>query len=452
MSCSSFARFGAPVAIVAVAVGVASCGGGGSSVSSIPQAAPSAAASTSGATTSFTVPAAGGTQALATVGGQTATIDFGAGATAGTTVTATSAVSAPANAPVPAAKARRIQQISGAVPFYFVTITVSQSLPGSVFTSESVTLGASDPTTASYYAEFDDITAAPATKIVSFGPGTVAGGIVTVENTGSGTASATSLVTGHTYLMQFYYVPASAASPSPGASPSAAASVAPTASPSAAASVAPTASPSAAASATPTSSPSANPSPSSSGNASLPDYGFTGPSATTGSFTPPTEPAALVVPPAGTGSYGTYGVSATVQFDAAGGYGSNPASTTSNITLTLGSSSADITSTSFPYFTPTASAHPLFYGEVTNTGVAHFNEFPNVVITATTSKLPSTSCSFYVYSNNGALTPSWNMIVGPVTATGSANNTSVIQFQPQVIGNETTDITNASPSYFMVAC
>ena len=461
MSCSSFARFGAPVAIVAVAVGVASCGGGGSSVSSIPQAAPSAAASTSGATTSFTVPAAGGTQALATVGGQTATIDFGAGATAGTTVTATSAVSAPANAPVPAAKARRIQQISGAVPFYFVTITVSQSLPGSVFTSESVTLGASDPTTASYYAEFDDITAAPATKIVSFGPGTVTGGIVTVENTGSGTASATSLVTGHTYLMQFYYVPASAASPSPGASPSAAASVAPTASPSAAASVAPTASPSAAASvaptaspsaaasATPTSSPSASPSPSSSGNQSLPDYGFTGPSATTGSFTPPTEPAALVVPPAGTGSYGTYGVSATVQFDAAGGYGSNPASTTSNITMTLGSTSADITSSAFPYYS--GSAHPLFYAELKNTGVAHFNDFPNVVITALASSLPSTSCSFFVYANNGNLTPTWNVIAGPVTAS-AFTALATITFPAQTLSNGTVDITNASPNYIMVGC
>ena len=437
MSCSSFARFGAPVAIVAVAVGVASCGGGGSSVSSIPQAAPSAAASTSGATTSFTVPAAGGTQALATVGGQTATIDFGAGATAGTTVTATSAVSAPANAPAPAAKARRIQQISGAVPFYFVTITVSQSLPGSVFTSESVTLGASDPTTASYYAEFDDITAAPATKIVSFGPGTVTGGIVTVENTGSGTASATSLVTGHTYLMQFYYVPASAASPSPGASPSAAASVAPTASPSAAAS------------ATPTSSPSASPSPSSSGNQSLPDYGFTGPSATTGSFTPPTEPAALVVPPAGTGSYGTYGVSATVQFDAAGGYGSNPASTTSNITMTLGSTSADITSSAFPYYS--GSAHPLFYAELKNTGVAHFNDFPNVVITALASSLPSTSCSFFVYANNGNLTPTWNVIAGPVTAS-AFTALATITFPAQTLSNGTVDITNASPNYIMVGC
>jgi len=141
-----------------------------------------------------------------------------------------------------------------------------------------------------------------------------------------------------------------------------------------------------------------------------------------------------------------------VQFDYTGGYASSPASTTSNLTLTLGSSSADITSPSFPYFTPTASAHPLFYGELKNTGVAHFNDFPNVVITATTSTLPSTSCSFYVYSNNGSPTPSWNMIVGPVTATGTANNTSVIQFQPQVIQNGTVDITNASPNYLMVAC
>jgi len=182
---------------------------------------------------------------------------------------------------------------------------------------------------------------------------------------------------------------------------------------------------------------------------SLPDYGFTGPGATTGSFTPPTEPAALVVPPAGTGSYGTYGVSGTVQFDAAGGYGSNPASTTSNITMTLGSTSADITSTAFPYYS--GSAHPLFYAELKNTGVAHFNDFPNVVITAFASSLPSTSCSFFVYANNGNPTPTWNAIVGPVTAS-AFTGLATITFPAQPLSNGTVDITNASPNYIMVGC
>jgi hypothetical protein len=103
---------------------------------------------------------------------------------------------------------------------------------GADIASESVTLTSSDPTTASYFAEFDDLTSAPGTKLASAGPGTFANGTVTIVN---GTAlSSVTLQPGHAYLLQFYYVPATGtATPSPSPSPTATAtaSAAPTATP-----------------------------------------------------------------------------------------------------------------------------------------------------------------------------------------------------------------------------
>lgn len=171
------------------------------------------------------MPTGGGSLTLpAAADGQTATVTFGAGATAGTTLTASSSTTAPGSAPAPSSLKRSTESISGAVPFFFVTFSVNQALPTSYVTGETVTLLSTFPAGASFYVEFDDITSSPGTKLGCAGPATVAGLLATYLNGSSGgvcTNSGTSptLQPGHTYLMQFYYVAAGTASPSPSPSP-----------------------------------------------------------------------------------------------------------------------------------------------------------------------------------------------------------------------------------------
>ncbi|HEV3086649.1 MAG TPA: hypothetical protein VGX96_05435, partial [Candidatus Elarobacter sp.] len=129
------------------------------------------------------IPTTAGTIALPSVGGIAATFQIGAGAPAGTTLTATESLAAPSNAPAPSA-VRRVQAVSGATTFFFVSFTVSQTISTQFLTGESFALPSTYPTNAQYFVEFDDITSSPATKIASFGPATVANSQVQFQNTG----------------------------------------------------------------------------------------------------------------------------------------------------------------------------------------------------------------------------------------------------------------------------
>jgi hypothetical protein len=217
-------RLAAAALVVSGGLIVASCGGG--TVQSVPIAQPT---STAAPSSTQTIPTAGGTLIIpAAQGGQQASIAVAAGVPAGVSITSSSSVTAPSSAPVPSSLKRSAEAVSGAVPFFYITFSVSASVTGQLFSSESVTLTGNQPPTASYYVEFDDITQAPATKLACAGPGTVANLIATISNN-SGTGSCvnantggnSSLVAGHTYLVQFYYVPAGTptAAPSGSASP-----------------------------------------------------------------------------------------------------------------------------------------------------------------------------------------------------------------------------------------
>jgi hypothetical protein len=205
------------------------------------------------------IPTSGGSVVFPAAGGITATFVFAAGVPAGTTITGNASTTAPSGAPAPSSERRSIKAIAGAVPIQYLSFTVSQGFSATLLTSILLSLASSDPAGASYYIEFDDLTAG--TKLGTVGPDSDVSGTVTFPTGGS---DAPTLSTTDTYLAQFYYVPAGSASPSPVASSSPAASP----SPSAAASVAPTSSPSTAASpsASPSSSPSSSPSASPSGS------------------------------------------------------------------------------------------------------------------------------------------------------------------------------------------
>jgi hypothetical protein len=213
-------RIAAAALVVTGGLIVASCGG--SSVATAPVAqATNAPASTQ------SVPPAGGSLTLpAAATGQVATLALVAGAPAGLTITASSSATAPGSAPQPSSLKRSAEAISGANPFFFITFTVSGTLSAQLVNSETVSLLSSQPANASYYVEFDDITSSPGTKLGCAGPGTVSGGIATVTNQSAsgvctnGNGNGPSLVAGHTYLVQFYYVAAGSPTSTPtGSSP-----------------------------------------------------------------------------------------------------------------------------------------------------------------------------------------------------------------------------------------
>jgi hypothetical protein len=219
-------------------VTLVACGGG--SVNTTPTVGPTSAAS-AGATaaptatalagaTSIAVPTTASTVTLPAVNGQSATLGIAAGAPAGVTLMATATTTAPANAPAPSF-VRRTASIANAVPFYYVYLTASATLSLQYITSESVPV-ANPSSTAAYYAEYDDVTTTPAVKLFSEGPATQSSTYETIQNSYIGEATIPSLVAGHTYLLQFYYEPATATpTPAPNATPTSA----PTASPSPAA-------------------------------------------------------------------------------------------------------------------------------------------------------------------------------------------------------------------------
>ncbi len=222
-------RLAAAALVVSGGLIVASCGGG--TVQSVPLAQPT---STAAPSSTQTVPTTGGTLAIPTArGGQQATLSVAPGAPAGILITTSSSVTAPGSAPAPSSVKRTAAAVTGAVPFFYLTLSVSAPLAATLINAETVTLTANQPPTASYYVEFDDITSSPGSKLGCAGPGTVSAGVATISNNNTGGACASggggniTLTTGHTYLIQFYYVPAGTATPTPSSSASAAASSSP---------------------------------------------------------------------------------------------------------------------------------------------------------------------------------------------------------------------------------
>ena len=115
--------------------------------------------------------------------------------------------------------------------FYYLTLTVNQTVPASIVLREQVAFSRALPGGV-FAAEFDDPSAAsPALATVA---GTVAGTIVTYENSTSASFKALTLQANHPYVFQFYTTPAvtPSASPSPSLSPSPSPSPAPSPTPS----------------------------------------------------------------------------------------------------------------------------------------------------------------------------------------------------------------------------
>ena len=177
---------------------LAGCNGGSTA------AVPRTAASTAPASTAIPV-SAGASVALPAANGVSGTLAIATGAPA-VTITATASSTAPTNAPAPSAVARKTQSVVGATGIYYVKFTVSGTLPATYLTSETISPGYTPVSGTSYYAEFDDITNTPATKVLSAGPGTISGTTVAISNAvaGTGGATSTSFLGGHTYLLQVY--------------------------------------------------------------------------------------------------------------------------------------------------------------------------------------------------------------------------------------------------------
>lgn len=209
-------RIGAAAFVISGGLIVASCGGG--SVATTP------VASATSAPVTQSVPSGGGTLTLASSTAQVATVAFSSGAPAGTTITATSGTTAPANAPAVTSLKRKTESVVGGVPFFYVTFSVSSNLSAQFISSESVTTSASQPASATYGVEFADITTSPATALGDAGPATSVGGLVTIINAAS--TNPPTLLAGHTYVLMFFYVPAGTVQPS--ATPSAGATSTPT--------------------------------------------------------------------------------------------------------------------------------------------------------------------------------------------------------------------------------
>lgn len=356
----------------------------------------------SSVTATVAIPQTAGTMTLPSYAGYSPAVQVAAGAPAGTTLTATSSTTAPANAPAPSAIRRSPQAIAGASPIFYATFTVSASIPSQLFTGETLGL----PSAAlgvNYFVEFDDITSSPATKLATVS-GTATGATVAFNNTtGTGGANSPTLSTGHTYLMMFYTTPVSGPTPTPTATP--------TATPSAVAS--PTATPSA--SASPTTAPLAN-------------YSFAGASGS-GSFTTSSGGTITLAPYANDTGGGS------VSFHAPNG------STT--ITVADAVNNGDITPTGFP--ADSAGGTVFVYIKLSASADATFPDTPQMTWTAST--FPGTSCYFDGYVNNGGAY-AWQHIVGPVTPSGGT-----VTFPYTVLSaGQTVDFKAASPFYGAVSC
>lgn len=313
-------------------------------------------------------------------------MSFGAGVPAGVTLTATSSLTAPAGAATISSVKRATEAITGAVPFFYVTFSVSANFSSQLISTETVSLLPSDPTTATYGAAFDDITTSPGTELGTAGPGTIASGLVTILNGTSTTAPA--LQAGHTYL-QFFYVPASAG---------------PTASPTATPTASPTASPTATASAGST-------------------FTFTGGSDNTGATSNCNSSACLPlsVPAQPFNTTVTFGVaSSPVEIFVALASGANPSSQISP-------------SGSFTYFTGTGTVKE--YLQISGSANVTFVQTPSIMLTGLTGV---TGCTFYIYTNSGI----W-AAVSPVTGPATVTNGSVTM--PMASGVSGAGVPNGNP-------
>jgi hypothetical protein len=379
-------RLAAAALVVAGGLIVASCGGG--SVNTTP------VASATSAPVTQSVPTGGGALTVASSTTQVATFTFAAGAPSNVSLSATSSTTAPASAPVPSSVKRAADAVTGAVPFFYVTFSVSANLSTQFISAQSVSLTGSDPATASYFVEFDDITAAPATKLGTTGPVTAANGIATFLSGGQASGSQT-LSAGHTYLAQFYFVPA-AAGPSPSASPSTA----------------------------PSSNPSASPSPSPSATATTAGgFTFSGGSDNTGSASNCTttfcEPLAPPGPPfATTVTFGN--ASGPVELFVALASGVNPSSQISP-------------SASFPYFTGTGTVEE--YLQLSGSTNVTFAQTPSVTVHGLTAV---TGCTFYTFTSGSI----WAQVSPP---TGSASVLSGSVTMPMAAGVGGNGVPNSNP-------
>lgn len=334
---SGVLRAAAAAIVVVGGLIVASCAGG--SVSSSPNGLATAVPQTT-----QIVPTGGGTLSLpATANGQSATVTVGAGAPAGTEITASSSTSAPGGAPAPSSALRRdAQSIPGAVPFYYVIFSVNQPLSAQLLEAETVSVLNTFPAGAAYYAEFDDITATPGTKLGCAGPATPSGQSVTVNNSVQSGACSSSggnvtLEPGHKYVVQFYYVPSGSPTPSP--SPTATAT-----------------------------------------GSSQPQYTFSG-------FTDATNCTA------GNSCLSAGGTANGVTFNAT----FNDANTTTVVTIS-GADYAEISPSGFPAYSGSGTAE--IYVKVTASVAATFPQTPAILTFGNFGA--ASSCIFYGYENQGS--------------------------------------------------
>jgi hypothetical protein len=393
-------RLVAAALVVSGGLLVASCGGG-SSVNTTP------VATATSAPTVQSIPVSGGSLTLASSTSQVATLGFTAGAPAGIQLTASSSNTAPASAPVVTSLKRTPQSgpIAGAVPFFYVTFSVSANFSTQFLSSETVTLGPSNPTTATYGVEFVDMSTTPPTALGDAGPATIGGLIATFVN--GANANSPTLTAGHTYLMMFFYIPAGTATPSPG--PSSTASSSPSGSPS--------------------SSPSGSPSPSPSGS---PSFTFSG------SSPDPTgcSSSQCAVPLMFTD--GPLMLQAT--------FNSPTVTTTLNGNVATGASQIS-PSASFPFYT--ASGTVLLYFQASATPAASFPMTPGITLSGITASYP-TGCIFYGYVAMGGSTPAWTQIAPSSGATHVSGGSVTIA--PLTLGGGSTVDLSPTPFTGAIVC
>jgi hypothetical protein len=392
-------------ALATAGITVASCTGA-STTPPGPSPAPTVTASIVPQTL---LPTTAGTLTLpAAANGQAASVTVAAGAPGNTIVDATSSTTAPGTAPAPSSTKRSTASIFGAVPFFWVTFTVTQAVPAGIITGESVTLSGQPPNT-SYYTEIDDVTTAPAVKLATAGPGTVTGSTAAISGAGP------ALAPGHTYLLQFYYI-SLATTPSPVPSATATPAPAPSATPTGATPV-PTA--------MPTAGPTATPVPAPTGSATPPPtYTFSGSSATAACTT------------ASCGALNLAAGTLTVQFGAG--------SVAATLSASTASTMAQISPTGFPFILSNATVED--YVAVSSSVPVSFTQTPAVTISSLTGV---TSCLLEAYVDQGSAY-GW-IQVAPATG-GAPVSAGTATIAPVTITGSTVNLQVAPPFYGAVLC
>jgi hypothetical protein len=154
-----------------------------------------------------------GSFSAAAVNGLSVTFNVAAGSPLGTTATATSSITAPTGVSAPSAIQRQAQAIAGAAPFLYTSIVLSQPVPAELFLNEVLTATNALPVNVRYFVEIDDPSATPP-KLTTIS-GTLSNAIVTFTNSSSGGNGIQQLAANHVYVFQFYGVAATSPSPPP---------------------------------------------------------------------------------------------------------------------------------------------------------------------------------------------------------------------------------------------